>query len=65
MRALILSLALAVGGFMLAAVPARGQSITGLGQTDQQINLCRGQPILDAERCGGPGEHEGSGGGTG
>lgn len=65
MRALMLSLALAVGGIMLGAVPARGQSITGLGQADQQINLCRGQPILDAERCGGPGEHEGGGRGRG
>jgi hypothetical protein len=62
MRALIISLALAVGGFMLGGVPAHGQSITGLGQADQQINLCH-QPlvVLNGENCGSHGEHEGGG----
>jgi hypothetical protein len=62
MRALIISLALAVGGFMLGSVPAHGQSITGLGQADQQINLCQ-QPlvVLNGENCGSHNEHDGGG----
>jgi hypothetical protein len=62
MRALIMSLALAVGGFMLGAAPVHGQSITGLGQADQELNLCH-KPlvVLNGENCGSRGEHEGGG----
>jgi hypothetical protein len=62
MRALIIAVALAVGGSVLGAVPAHGQSVTGLGQADQQINLCN-QPlvILNGENCGSHNEHEGGG----
>ena len=62
MRAFIISLALAAGGFMLGAGPAHGQSITGLGQADQELNLCH-QPlvVLNGENCGSHSEHEGGG----
>ena len=38
---LSLAAAVAVGGLALGARPASGQSITGLGQADQQFHGCR------------------------
>lgn len=61
MRALILSLAVAVSGFMLGAAPAQGQSITGLGQADQVLNLCHQPTVINGENCGSHGEREGGG----
>jgi hypothetical protein len=61
MRALMLLLAVAVSGVMLGPVPAHGQSITGLGQADQVLNLCQQPTVISGENCGSHGEHEGGG----
>jgi hypothetical protein len=65
MRALILSLAVAVSWVMLGAAPVHGQSITGLGQADQVLNLCHQPTLITGENCGGHGDHEGGGKGRG
>ena len=36
-----LSVALTLGGTMVATIPAHAQSINGLGQAGQQINRCQ------------------------
>ncbi len=56
-----LSIAVAVGGTLVAAMPAHGQSINGLGQADQQFNGCH-FATLDDGMCGG---NSHAGGGTG
>jgi hypothetical protein len=61
MRALMLFLAVAVSGVMLGAGPALGQSITGLGQADQELNLCHQPTVITGENCGSHGEREGGG----
>jgi hypothetical protein len=47
-----LSIAVTVGGAVVGTMPAHGQSITGLGQADQQFNRCH-FPTLDDGICGG------------
>jgi hypothetical protein len=46
-----LSLAVAAAGALLGARPAHGQSITGLGQTDQVFNACRYPTVSDVMAC--------------
>ena len=65
MRALILSLAVVASWVMLGAAPVHGQSITGLGQADQVLNLCHQPTLITGEHCGGHGDHEGGGKGRG
>jgi hypothetical protein len=59
MRALILSLAVAVSGVMFGTAATHGQSITGLGQADQVLNLCQQPTVITGENCGSHGEREG------
>jgi hypothetical protein len=59
MRTLILSFAVAVIGVVLGTLPAHGQSITGLGQADQVLNLCHQPTVINGENCGSHGEREG------
>jgi hypothetical protein len=46
-----LSIAVAAGWAMAAAMPVHAQSVTGLGQADQQFNRCQVLLIGDAV-CG-------------
>ena len=53
-----LSIAVTAGGAMVAAVPAHAQSVTGLGQADQQFNRC--QVLMIGDVVCGDSSHEGA-----
>jgi hypothetical protein len=60
-----LSFAVAAGGAMLGALPAQGQSITGLGQADQVFNVCYYTTFSDDRSCGDHDHERGGGSGRG
>jgi hypothetical protein len=59
-----LSIAVSAGGAIFGPMPAHAQSITGLGQADQQFNRCR-FPTIDDDRTCSDHDHSHEGGGKG